>query len=43
MPFAGTSSGATLNLTLAGGGTTGAKNVYFESTTRFTTHKGQYS
>ena len=42
MPFAG-SGNATLNLTLAGGGTTGAKNVYFESTTRFTTHKGQNS
>lgn len=43
MPFAGNSNGATLNLTLSGGGTTGAVNVYFESTTRFTTHKGQYS
>jgi len=42
MPYAG-SGNATLNLTLSGGGTTGAKNVYFESTTRFTTHKGQYS
>lgn len=42
MPFAG-SGNATLNLTLAGGGTTGAKNVYFEGTTRFTTHKGQNS
>lgn len=42
MPFGG-SGNATLNLTLAGGGTTGAKNVYFESTTRFTTHKGQNS
>jgi len=40
MPFAG-SGNATLNLTLADGTTTGAKNVYFESTTRFTTHKGQ--
>lgn len=40
MPFSG-SGNATLNLTLAGGDTTGAKNVYFESTTRFTTHKGQ--
>lgn len=40
MPFAG-SGDATLNLTLADGTTTGAKNVYFESTTRFTTHKGQ--
>lgn len=42
MPFAG-SGNATLNLTLAGGGTTGAKDVYFENTTRFTTHKGQNS
>ena len=49
MPFAG-SGNATLNLTLNGGTaingtvpTTGAKNVYFESTTRFTTHKGQNS
>ena len=42
MPFAG-SGNATLNLTLAGGGTTGAKNVYFEGSTRFTTHKGQNS
>lgn len=42
MPFNG-SGNATLNLTLANGTTTGAKNVYFESTTRFTTHKGQNS
>lgn len=42
MPFAG-SGNATLNLTLAGGGTTGAKDVYFENTTRFATHKGQNS
>ena len=42
MPYAG-SGNATLNLTLADGSTTGAKNVYFESTTRFTTHKGAYS
>jgi len=46
MPFAG-SGNATLNLTLngaevgaSGSTTTGAKNVYYESTTRFTTHKG---
>lgn len=38
LPFNGTSTAATLNLTLAGGGTTGAKNVYFQSTTRMTTH-----
>lgn len=42
MPFAG-SGNATLNLTLAGGGTTGAKNVYYENTTRFTTHKSANS
>lgn len=42
MPFAG-SGNATLNLTLANGKATGAKNVYFESATRFTTHKGQNS
>ena len=38
LPFAGTSTAATLNLTLSGGGTTGAKNVYISSTTRCTTH-----
>ncbi len=38
LPFAGTSTAATLNLTLSGGGTTGAKNVYINSTTRCTTH-----
>lgn len=43
MPFSGSGSNVTLNLTLAGGGTTGAKDVYYESTTRFTTHKGQNS
>lgn len=42
MPYAG-SGNATLNLTLADGNTTGAKNVYFEGTTRFTTQKGQDS
>ena len=49
MPFAG-SGNATLNLTLngaevgaSGSTTTGAKNVYYEGTSRFTTHKGQYS
>ena len=42
MPFGG-SGNATLNLTLANGTTTGEKNVYFEGTTRFTTHKGQNS
>lgn len=42
MPYAG-SGNATLNLTLADGTSTGAKNVYFEGTTRFTTHKEAYS
>ena len=42
LPFAG-SGNATLNLTLADGTTTGAKNCYFSSTTRLTTHYGQYS
>lgn len=42
LPYAG-SGNATLNLTLADGSTTGAKNVYFQSTTRMTTHYGQYS
>ena len=38
LPYAGTSSAATLNLTLADGTTTGAKNVYINGTTRCTTH-----
>ena len=38
LPYAG-SGNATLNLTLAGGGTTGAKEVYL-NTTRMTTHFG---
>ena len=38
LPYAGTSTAATLNLTLEGGGTTGAKAVYINSTTRCTTH-----
>ena len=38
LPFASTSTAATLNLTLSGGGTTGAKAVYISSTTRCTTH-----
>ena len=39
LPVSGTSSGATLNLTLAGGGTTGAKNIYrYGETTAITTH-----
>lgn len=37
LPYAGTSTAATLNLTLSGGGTTGAKNVYINGTTRCTT------
>jgi len=40
LPYAGTSSAATLNLTLANGTTTGAKAVYFQSTSRMTTHYG---
>lgn len=42
LPFAG-SGNATLNLTLSGGTTTGAKNVYWMSTTRCTTHYGANS
>lgn len=42
LPFAG-SGNATLNLTLADGTTTGAKNCYYNSTSRLTTHYGQYS
>ena len=49
MPFDG-SGNATLNLTLngaevgaSGSTTTGAKNVYYESTARFKTQKSQYS
>ena len=38
LPFAGTSSGATLNLTFANGTTSGAKNVYTSTSTRMTTH-----
>ena len=38
LPYAGTSSSATLNLTLADGTTTGAKNVYINGTSRCTTH-----
>lgn len=39
LPYAGTSSGATLNLTLSGGGTSGAKNIYrYGSSTAITTH-----
>lgn len=37
LPFAGNSSAATLNLTLSGGGTTGAKNVRWNNT-NVTTH-----
>ena len=37
LPFAGTSTAATLNLTLKDGTTTGAKNVYINGTTRCTT------
>ena len=38
LPFAGTSSSATLNLTLSDGTTTGAKNVYINGTTRCSNH-----
>ena len=38
LPFAGTSSSATLNLTLANGTETGAVAVYITGTTRCTTH-----
>ena len=38
LPYAGTSTAATLNLTLSGDGTTGAKEVYINATTRCTTH-----
>ena len=37
LPYNG-SGNATLNLTLSGGGTTGAKNIYKSGTTRVTTH-----
>ena len=38
LPYAGTSTAATLNLTLSGGDTTGSKDVYINATTRCTTH-----
>ena len=38
LPYEGTSTAATLNLTLSGGGTTGAKAVYINATSRCTTH-----
>ena len=38
LPYAGTSAGDTLNLTLAGGVETGAINCYYSGTTRLTTH-----
>lgn len=37
LPYAGTSTSATLNLTLSTGTTTGAVNVYYTGTTRATT------
>lgn len=40
LPYASTSTNVTLNLTLKGGGTTGAKNVFYKNTTRLTTHFG---
>lgn len=42
LPYAG-SGNATLNLTLSGGGTTGAKPVYLSGTTYITTHYGANS
>ena len=39
LPYAG-SGNATLNLTLSGGGTTGAVNCYYNGTSRLTTHYG---
>lgn len=38
VPFNGTGSGNTLNLTLDDGTTTGAKNMYYKNTSRLTTH-----
>ena len=38
LPYAGTSTAATLTLTLSTGSTTGGKNVYVNGTTRCTTH-----
>ena len=38
LPYAGTSSSASLNLTLADGTATGAVPVYINGTTRCTTH-----
>lgn len=43
LPYASTSTAVTLNLSLAGGGTTGAINCYYGGTTRLTTHYGQGS
>ena len=38
VPFNGTGSGNTLNLTLDDGTTTGEKNMYYKNTSRLTTH-----
>ena len=43
LPYASTSTDVTLNLTLGGSGSTGAKNVYYQSTTRCTTQYPQQS
>ena len=40
LPYAGTSTAATLNLTLSGGGTTGAKTIRWNSGSAVTTHYG---
>lgn len=40
LPYAGTSSSATLNITLSGGNTTGAIACYYQGASRLTTHFG---
>ena len=42
LPY-GSSGNVTLNLTLSTGSTTGAKNVYFQGTTRMSTQCNQYN
>ena len=41
LPYASTSTAVTLNLSLAGGGATGAISCYYGGTTRLTTHYAQ--
>jgi hypothetical protein len=43
IPYASTSTAVTLNLSLAGSGTTGAVNCYYKGATRITTHYTQGS